>query len=282
MLSFVVFLLLLGTLSLAGFVYLLEPGPQGRVAYLRATGKLLLYRYSLVDSLKPREVRRLYKSSCTRKCHGKAVVEDKPRTAMEWELIVERMGKPDRADLSFTESRTIVEFLQRNYLSNVPTILPDYTMRFLKKHLWRLDFGDSDLYFDVIYMPKLLRRFMPYLALKARPTDTDEALFIVYLNTHSGMIPDWNLGDIAVLRDDRGNESKAVGWDVLYEDVDKHHRQGILTFPEAEKDVASLELVIRPSGVRERAYMWNLPIPDYKDPAPKDKTPKKAEGGANQ
>ncbi|OHC75608.1 MAG: hypothetical protein A3G18_00145 [Rhodospirillales bacterium RIFCSPLOWO2_12_FULL_58_28] len=263
LLSFVIFMLLLGTVSVAGFIYVVEPGPEGRIGFLKATGRLLLYKYALIDSLKPREIRRLYESSCTRKCHGKAVIEDKPRTAMEWGQIVERMGAGDRADLAFNEKKTIIEHLQRNYLSNVPTILPDHTMRFLKKHLWRLDFGESDLYFDIIYMPLKHRRFMPYLALKAQPTNGDEAVFIVYVNTHTGIIPSWDMSRITTITNGEGRETKAVGWQILFEDVDKHHRQGILTFPEIGKEGDALTLTIKPEGMKERIFQWTLPVPDY-------------------
>lgn len=274
--SFVIFLLLLGTLSLGGYAYLIEPGPEGRIRYLKSTGKLLLYKYSLVDKLMPREVKRLYKSTCTRKCHSRDVIEGKPRTSMEWGQIVERMGQPDRADLSFNEKRTIVEYLQRNFLSNVPTLLPDHTMRFLKKHVWRLDFGDEDLYFDIIYMPLELRRFMPFLAMKARPTDAKGAAFIVYVNTHSGIIPDWDMSEITVIEDDAGNELEAIEWQVLFEDVDKHHRQGILSFPAISEGAKSLVLTIRPKGMRQRSYQWSLPIPKYVEP------PKQAEAEAGK
>lgn len=266
MLSFVLSILLLGTVFAAGFIYVLEPGPEGRVGYLKASGRLLLYKYALIDSLKPREIKRLYEAACTRKCHSRAVIENKPRTAMEWGQIVERMGAPHRADLAFSEKRTIIEHLQRNYLSNVPTILPDHAMRFLKAHLWRLDFGESDLYFDVIYMPLKHRRFMPYLALKAQPTNGGEAVFIVYVNTHTGVIPSWDMSKITTITDGGGREAKAVGWQVLFEDVDKHHRQGILTFPEIGGEGNSLVLTIKPEGMKERAFQWTLPIPEYVEP----------------
>ena len=58
------------------------------------------------------------------------------------------MQVADRADLTEPEAKTITEYLQLNYLNNIPTILPEKTMRFLKRHLWRMDFGESDLYFD--------------------------------------------------------------------------------------------------------------------------------------
>ncbi len=266
MLSLVLFTLVLATVSLLAFAYLIEPGPGGRVQYLTTTGKLLLHRYNLVDELTPAETRRLYLSTCTRNCHGKDVVELTPRTALEWEQIVGRMRTQAKADIADSESDAIVEYLQRNFLSNVPTILPEATMRFLKKHLWRLDFGESDLYFDMIYLPRGYRRLMPYLAFKSKPTVSDEALFIVYVNTHTGVLPRWNLADIASIRVDGDREAKAISWRVLYQDGQQHHVQGILTFPAIREHggarAGSLDMVIRPPAMRERVFHWRLPIPD--------------------
>ncbi|MCP4326943.1 MAG: hypothetical protein GY791_00690 [Alphaproteobacteria bacterium] len=265
MLSLALFTLVLGTVSLLAFAYMIEPGPGGRLQYLATTGKLLLHRYNLIDALTPAETRQLYLSTCTRKCHSKDVIELTPRTALEWEQIVTRMKTQAKADIAETEARTIVEFLQRNYLANVPTILPEATMRFLKRHLWRLDFGESDLYFDIIYLPRAYRHLMPYLAFKSKPRDSDEALFIVYVNTHTGILPRWSLADIATIRIDGDREAKATAWHVLYEDGQQHHKQGILTFPAfggGGKQAGSLEMVIRPPAMRERIFHWRLPIPD--------------------
>jgi hypothetical protein len=230
------------------------------------TGKLLLHKYDLIDALTPAETRRLYLSTCTKKCHSKDVIELTPRTALEWEQIVTRMKTRAKADIAEPEAQTIIEFLQENYLSNVPTILPEATMRFLKKHLWRLDFGEDDLYFDIIYLPRGYRHLMPYLAFKSKPRDSDEALFIVYVNTHTGILPRWNLADIAAIRIDGDREAKATTWQVLYEDGQQHHKQGILTFPAIAdgggQRAGSLEVVIRPPAMRERVFHWRLAIPD--------------------
>lgn len=258
-------LLVLGALVLGGLVYLIEPGPEGWRRYVTAQGKLLLHRYSIVDTLSPRETKRLYLSSCTRKCHSRDVIELKPRTAFEWEWIVSRMKAPDRAGLTEPQARTIIGYLQRNYLGNVPTVLSEGTMRFLKRHLWRMDFGESDIYFDVIYIPRVHRSLMPYLAFNSVPRDSGDSLFIVYVNTHSGAVPRWDLARIATLGNGHDVELKATGWEVLYEDGQQHHMQGILTFPGIRRpdDNASgaLEMVIHPPGMKKRVFQWRLPIP---------------------
>ncbi len=266
MLSLALFMLVLVTVSFLAFVYMIEPGRGSRVQYLATMGKLLLHRYALVDELSPAETRQLYLSTCTRKCHSKDVIELTPRTAPEWQQIVARMKTQAKADIAETESRTIVEYLQRNFLSNVPTVLPEATMRFVKKHLWRLDFGESDLYFDIIYLPRAYRHLMPYLAFKSKPRDSDEVLFIVYVNTHTGILPRWDLADIAAIRVDGDREANAIAWQVLYEDGQQHHKQGILTFPAIGSKgggrAGSLEIVIRPPAMRERIFQWHLPIPE--------------------
>lgn len=260
------FLLALAGIASLTFIAMIEPGPGGRVQYLRTTGKLLAYRYALVETLTPAESQSLYHAACTRKCHSRDVVELTPRTAIEWEQIVDRMGRPDRADLTEPEARDVVAYLQRHFLSNVPTILPEGTMRFLKRHLWRMDFGESDLYFDIIYIPRRLRHLMPYLAFNSKPTDRDVALFIVYLNTHTGLLPRWNLAEIATLRLGSDQPLRAAEWQVLYEDGQKHHMQGVLSFPAIggtdDGEPGSLEMTIRPPAMKARRFLWRLPIPD--------------------
>jgi hypothetical protein len=265
LLSAGLFLLVLGTLVLGGFVYLMEPGPEGRLRQIQTIGKLLLHRYSLIEGLSPGETRRLYEASCTRECHSSDVIELTPRTAREWEWIVSRMRVADRADLTDPQAEAIGAYLQLNYLSNVPTVLPDETMRFLKTHLWRMDFGESDLYFDIIFIPRMHRSLMPYLAFQSSPRESDDSLFIVYVNTHSGVVPQWDLAEMTTLRDDRGGEWKALDWELLYEDGQQHHRQGILTFPgigrEGGEKAGTLEMAIDPPGMRRRVFQWQLPVP---------------------
>ena len=258
-------------------MYLMEPGPEGKLRYIQTAATLLLHKYAIIESLSPTEAKRLYEATCTRKCHSRDVIELTPRTAREWEWIVSRMGVADRADLTATEAKTITEYLQLNYLTNVPTVLPEKTMRFVKKHLWRMDFGERDLYFDIIFFPRMHRSLMPYFAFQSSPSDSDDSLFIVYVNTHSGSLPPWNLAEMTTLKDDRGGEWKALDWEVLYEDGQGHHRQGILTFPAikrgGDQEAATMEMVIRPPGMRKREFLWRLPVPPVGTLPPQLKLP---------
>ncbi len=258
--SIALFAIALATIFFLSFIYLIEPGPEGRLRYMASGGKLLLHKYDIVKTLSTAETRRLYRSTCTKACHSRDVIELSPRTALEWEQIVARMKIENKAGFSETQARTITEYLQLNFLSNVPTVLPDSTMRFLKKHLWRLDFGESDLYFDIIYLPPEHRNLMPYLAFRSQPTYSDEALFIVYVNTHTGILPRWSMADIASIRINADHEIKASGWRVIHEDGQQHHKQGILTFPAVATTSGMLEMIIRPPAMRERVFSWHLPI----------------------
>ena len=273
------FALLSTTVALIGFILLVEPGSEGRSAYLGSSGRLYLYQYGLLDQLPSKDIRRLYESVCTRKCHSRDVIEKTPRTAMEWERIVTRMRTSEqagkRADISDREATTITEYLQRNFLSNVPTVLPEHVMRFLKKHLWRMDFGESDLYLDVILLPKKHRNLSPYLVMDRSPRKDAGTLFVMYVNTHQAILPPWDLARMATLtRHDKNRADghgvttyEASAWEVLYEDGQLHHRQGILTFPrmEGNGEPETLEMTIRLPNMRKRVFQWSLPVPPLEE-----------------
>lgn len=272
LISLAIFMFLAATLAGVGFFLLVEPGEEGRLEVLRQTSRLMLFRANLIDRLTEKETVHLYKSSCTRKCHSRDVIENSQRTAMEWDSIVRRMQSSVKAgksaDITDREAILITEYLQRNFLSNVPTILPEHVMRFLKINLWRMDFGESDLYLDVILLPPQHRSLMPYLVMERTPYRGFDTLFVIYVNTHQGTVPPWDLSGMATLRDSQGNEYHANGWKVLYEDGQKHHRQGILTFPApsqgpspGELAAGILEITIRLPNMRKRVFQWNLPVP---------------------
>jgi hypothetical protein len=270
------FLAIIGLVSTASLLILVEPGTTGRLQYITTAGRLFLYKNELINDLSEQEILSLYRSTCTRKCHSTDVIENTPRTAVEWEWVVARMNTPERADLSYQEARVITEYLQRNFLSNVPTILPEQTMAFLKRHLWKSDFGEDDIYLDLIYIPTVHAALLPYLvAGRAANEDMSQnpgTRFVLYINTHQGRVPPWNLADIAILRDGKGGELRATDWQVIYDDGQQHHRQGLLTFPPITRvDIADMEIEIDLPGLRKRYFLWDLPIPDF-TPEQKDQT----------
>ena len=134
-------------------------------------------------------------------------------------------------------------------------------MRFVKRHLWKSDFGESDLYLDIIYIPRQQINLLPYMVASNEKPQKQGAVFIVYLNTHQGAIPPWNLVKMATLNNN--NEAvQATNWTVIYEDGQYHHRQGLLIFPDIdEKTQSNMEVSIHLPGMRKRVFQWQLPIP---------------------
>src|SRR3990167_6048275 len=171
LISIALFLLLGWTAILLAFMYLTGQTPEAAINNIQREGKFFLYKHNLVEKLSSREITLLYQSTCTRKCHGKDVIEKKPRTAAEWEAVMTRMKASDRAGITDRHAETITRYLQSNFLSNVPTVLPEKTMKFVKLHLWRSDFGESDLFLDLIYIPYEHRKLLPYLGVRSAPTD---------------------------------------------------------------------------------------------------------------
>lgn len=260
--SLAVFLLLCVAALFAVFLYLTEQGPGDAINGLNNAARLTLYKYGMVDKLSSGEIKRLYLDTCTRKCHGKDVIEKKPRTAAEWEAVMTRMKASDRAGITDRHAETITRYLQSNYLSNVPTVLPEKIMKFVKLHLWRSDFGESDLFLDLIYIPQEHRKLLPYLGVRSAPTDRQAAFFVVYVNTHQGSVPPWDFSQLVTLHVNNGSGQSANAWKVLYEDGQRHHNQGVLVFPNIDTDQATdMEIKMRLPGLGMRTFQWKLPIP---------------------
>ncbi len=260
--SLIVFLLLSGTIFFLVFMYLTDQAPKDVINNIYNAGKLSLYRYGMVKKLSSNEIKRLYQDTCTRKCHGKDVIEKKPRTAAEWESVMTRMKSPDRAGIMDRHAETITRYLQSHFLSNVPTVLPEKTMKFVKKYLWKSDFGESDLFLDVIYVPRAHLSLLPYLGVRNTPTAQQAAVFIVYINTHQGAVPPWNLAEMVTLHDNDGHAQNAIGWEVLYQDGQRHHNQGTLIFSDFDiNKTTEMEMKMNLPGLGVRTFLWSLPIP---------------------
>lgn len=85
-------------------------------------------------------------------------------------------------------------------------------------------------------------------------------IFDVSMNTHSVDLDQYNLGELAVLRDDTGNEYHPVSWDSA---PGGHHRRGTLTFPlpdsVSQGKTKYVEMMIRDvAGIEERVLKWEL------------------------
>ncbi len=244
----------------AGFVYFFVNPSEGGIHYTYTRARLLLYNYSLLNDITPAERRLLYEATCTRRCHSRDVVERTSRTAKEWEDIVERMS--EKAAMKEPVKRSVVAYLQENFLSNVPTIISDELMRFLKRYMWRMDFGEDDLYIDIIYIPDKLQSVLPYLGVQER-IEPGNTTFLVFLNTHQSVLPAWDLAKLSVLMY-KGKRLEPMEWKVLYVDSKGHHKEGLLLFPPVRlDDIEGFEVIITPPGIKKRGFSWRLPIPDF-------------------
>ncbi len=84
--------------------------------------------------------------------------------------------------------------------------------------------------------------------------------FAVAMNTHSVELDSYDLGEMAVLRDDLDQEYHPTSWD---SGPGGHHRRGTLTFPlpnsVSQDEAKYLQLTIRDvAGVEERILIWEL------------------------
>ena len=91
-------------------------------------------------------------------------------------------------------------------------------------------------------------------------TGNDSLTFYVAMNTHSVDLDGYNLGELAALRDNMGNEYRPVSWDSA---PGGHHRKGTLTFslPDSlsQGNAEYVEIVIRDiAGIEERVLKWEL------------------------
>ncbi len=85
-------------------------------------------------------------------------------------------------------------------------------------------------------------------------------IFDVSMNTHSVDLDQYDLGELAVLRDDTSNEYHPVSWDSA---PGGHHRKGTLTFPLPDSlsqgEAKYVKIVIRDvADIEERVLKWEL------------------------
>lgn len=85
-------------------------------------------------------------------------------------------------------------------------------------------------------------------------------VFDVAMNTHSVNLDQYDLGELAVLRDDESKEYRPAAWRSA---PGGHHRSGTLTFPVpaslSQGKAKYLNLIIRyGAGVKERVLKWEL------------------------
>ncbi len=84
--------------------------------------------------------------------------------------------------------------------------------------------------------------------------------FDVSMNTHSVDLDEYDLEELAVLRDDEGNEYHTASWDSA---PGGHHREGTLIFPIPDslrqRKAKYIEIMIRGvAGIEQRVLRWEL------------------------
>ncbi|MEE9614918.1 MAG: hypothetical protein V3W31_08240 [Thermodesulfobacteriota bacterium] len=274
-------LFLAGAAFVAGvaFIFLVETAPLSKTEYLTTFARATAYGLTGRPELTEREVKTVYRWNCTGKCHGAEPVERSRHTAREWETIIQRMRTDNGADIGTREVELIAAYLKKNYGSNVPTVISREGGRYLKRHLWKSDFGESDLYVDVIYTPE------EYFDLtggggadRERYEIDTKTVFVVYFNTHQNKLDPFPLEEMATLKTPGGGELRPLDWLVTYETGDNHHREGILRFEKVghtdsadpadmdgtEEPGGTMELEMRDlPGQRLRVFSWELPIPAF-------------------
>lgn len=85
-------------------------------------------------------------------------------------------------------------------------------------------------------------------------------VFYVTMNTHSVDLDQYDLGKLAMLRDNEGNEYRPTFW---RSPPGGHHRSGTLAFAPPDslrrQEAEYLEIVIRDvAGMKERLLRWEL------------------------
>lgn len=257
-----VFIAFLAVLAFAAFLIIVDTSPMGKMEYLYRVGKLNAFRYTGLGKLTETEIKLVYEGRCTRKCHSRDVVERSAHNAREWEEIIGRMRAANKANVTNSEAVVITAYLTRHYGSNIPTILTTEGGKYLKKYLWRSDFGESDLYVDIIYTPTEYFNFIGGSSVVEGYEAGRYTLFKVYINTHQNKLAPFPLERLAILKTSDGKEYKPVLWKVIYESADFHHREGMLVFKKMDNGPSiSLSLIDLP-GQKERVFQWDLPIPE--------------------
>ena len=85
---------------------------------------------------------------------------------------------------------------------------------------------------------------------------SDSLVFEVTMDTHSVNLDEYDLKQLATLKDDKGSEYRPVDWSSA---PGSHHRSGKLVFAHADKSTKTFELVIRNvAGVSERVLRWRV------------------------
>jgi hypothetical protein len=103
----------------------------------------------------------------------------------------------------------------------------------------------------------------------AQKTPAGKIAFMLRMNTHSVDLDQYDIAQLASLRDDQGREVQALP--LASPMGGGHHRSGMLVFPESDaagnslvrKDTKYLQVIIREVARKDRwVFQWDLPLRD--------------------
>ncbi len=236
---------------------------------ISSVGRMMFFRYGIAKNLTPQDEKFIFEYNCFKRCHSRDVIDRANHTPFEWAAVVDRMRNANNVELKDREAAVIIRHLQTTRLPLVSSLSSDIVQKMFKQ-LWKSDFGEGDVYIDVVYSTPEYFKATGALAHLERFKADEYLVFLINLTVHTGKLAPYRMDELAVLRDDKGREIKPVeGWEIIFETGDNHHREGIIRFPKKDlsgrpvidKDTKSFELIIKDvARIRQRVFKWELPI----------------------
>ncbi len=236
---------------------------------ISSVGRMMLFRYGIVKSIAPKDERFIFEYNCFKRCHSRDVIDRANHTPFEWAAVVDRMRSANNVELKDREAAVIIRHLQTTRLPLVSSLSSDIVQKMFKQ-LWKSDFGEGDVYIDVVYSTPEYFKATGALSHLERFKADEYLVFLINLTVHTGKLAPYKIDELAVIRDDKGREIRPVeGWEIIFETGDNHHREGIIRFPKKDsagkpvidKDTKSFELIIKDvARIKQRVFKWELPI----------------------
>ena len=236
---------------------------------ISSVGRMMLFRYGIVKSITPKDERFIFEYNCSKRCHSRDVIDRANHTPFEWAAVVDRMRNVNNVELKDREAAVIIRHLQTTRLPIASSLSSDIVHKMFKQ-LWKSDFGEGDVYIDVVYSTPEYFKATGALTHLERFQADEYLVFLINLTVHTGKLAPYRMDELAVLMDDKGREIKPVeGWEIIFETGDNHHREGIIRFPKKDssgkpvidKDTKSFELIIKDvARIKQRVFRWELPI----------------------
>jgi hypothetical protein len=237
-------------------------GIRDDIDYLYSLTRILMFRYSLIDTLGEIDTKVLYQQKCYRRCHGEDVIKTAVLPPAGWIQVVDKMRMEKGVEMTGKEVDVITNYLKDTY-PVLQSTLPYKVVKQIHRLLWRNDIGYGDVYADIIYAtPQYLKSISAHELIKKYDAENN-MVFIISLNVHDGRLEHYPLDEITFLRVNNKEYPANKGWELRFETGDNHHREGIVKF---KKDIIAenteyFELIIRNMAVRhDRVFRWDLPI----------------------